>query len=125
MRYQVEDAVAVLSRTPAVLDAWLRGLPDRWWYTDEGGETWSAFDVVGHLIHGEQILQKLRGWELCEAELARRGRHHSFGIVTLGQLLASWVAHDLEHLAQIARVQAKQYAREVGSWRQYLPILSK
>ena len=40
--------------TPATLDAMLRGLPDGWIQAHEGGETWSPFDVIGHLIHGEQ-----------------------------------------------------------------------
>lgn len=50
----MEEAVAILSRTPATLDALLRGLPDGWIAAHEGGETWSPFDVVGHLIHGER-----------------------------------------------------------------------
>jgi hypothetical protein len=50
----VEEAAAVLARTPAALDALLRGLPDDWIGANEGGETWSPFDVVGHLIHGEK-----------------------------------------------------------------------
>ena len=41
----------------------------------------------------------------------------------MGELLATWVAHDLGHLAQVARVMAKQYADRVGPWREYLPIL--
>lgn len=48
------DAVAILARTPATLDALLRGLPDDWISSHEGGETWSPYDVVGHLIHGER-----------------------------------------------------------------------
>ena len=48
------EAIEILSRTPATLDALLRGLPEAWIGANEGGETWSAFDVVGHLIHGEQ-----------------------------------------------------------------------
>ena len=50
----LEEATAVLSRTPAVLDAMLRGLPDDWLRANEGDATWSPFDVVGHLIHGER-----------------------------------------------------------------------
>jgi len=46
--------IALLTRTPATLDALLRGLPDAWTRSNEGGATWSAFDIVGHLIHGEQ-----------------------------------------------------------------------
>ena len=45
---------AILARTPATLDAMLRGLPASWTHANEGGETWSPFDVIGHLIHGEE-----------------------------------------------------------------------
>jgi hypothetical protein len=46
-------------------------------------------------------------------------------VVTLRALLASWVVHDLGHLAQVARVMARQYGAEVGPWRNYLPILTR
>ena len=52
--FDMGEAVAILSRTPAALDAMLRGLPDGWIAAHEGGETWSPYDVVGHLIHGER-----------------------------------------------------------------------
>ena len=52
--FVTEEAVAILARTPASLDALLRGLPDGWIVAHEGGDTWSPFDVVGHLIHGER-----------------------------------------------------------------------
>jgi hypothetical protein len=52
--FVVDEATAVLTRTPATLDALLRGLPDGWIAAHEGGESWSPFDVVGHLIHGER-----------------------------------------------------------------------
>ena len=67
----------------------------------------------------------LAGWKLTEAELALTGDHPAFGSVTLRQLLATWVAHDLGHVAQIARVMAKQYREAVGPWRAYLPILDR
>jgi hypothetical protein len=51
--FAIDDAVAILSRTPATLDALLRGLPADWVAAHEGGSTWSPFDVIGHLIHGE------------------------------------------------------------------------
>jgi hypothetical protein len=53
MRFKLEEAIPVLERTPKVLDVWLRGLPSGWTSQNEGGETWSPYDVVGHLIHGE------------------------------------------------------------------------
>jgi hypothetical protein len=54
MAHNLEHTIALLSRTPAVLDTLLRDLPDVWTFRNEGGDTWSAFDVVGHLIHGER-----------------------------------------------------------------------
>ena len=56
---------------------------------------------------------------------ALEGEHPAFGPVSLRQLLATWVAHDLGHTAQIARVMAKQYRDAVGPWRQYLPIMDR
>jgi hypothetical protein len=56
-------------------------------------------------------------------ELARRGVHPEFGEVTLGELLATWVVHDLNHLGQILKAMAKQYTDAVGPWRVFLPII--
>jgi hypothetical protein len=70
-------------------------------------------------------LATLAGWQLTGTELALEGEHPEFGAVTLRQLLATWVVHDLGHLAQIARVMAKQYGDAVGPWRAYLPILTR
>ena len=171
--FVMDDAVAILARTPATLDALLRGLPAAWTVAHEGGQTWSPFDVVGHLIHGERTdwiprariirdhgearafdkfdrfaqfadsegrtlgslldefamlrrdsLRALESMALTEADLDRRGRHPELGIVTLRQLLATWVAHDLDHVVQISRVLARQYSDEVGPWRAYLRIIS-
>jgi hypothetical protein len=172
-RFVIEEGVAILARTPATLDALLRGLPDGWIAAHEGGETWSPFDVIGHLIHGERTdwmprvrmilergdtqafetfdrfaqfaasqgrtleslldelaalrkenLRELEALHLTEADLERRGQHPALGVVTLGQLLATWVAHDLDHVMQVARVLAKQYSDEVGPWRAYLRVIS-
>lgn len=49
----LDEAREVLTRTPRLLDGWLRGLPDAWVRAQEGPDTWSAYDVVGHLVHGE------------------------------------------------------------------------
>ena len=69
-------------------------------------------------------LKTLRSWNLTDAQLELRGEHPSLGPVTLRQLLAAWVVHDLGHIAQVARVLAKQYRAEVGPWIQYLPVLT-
>jgi hypothetical protein len=170
--FQFNEAVPVLRRTPAVLSALLRDLSGSWIGATEGPGTWSPFDVVGHLIHGERTdwiprvehilrhgdaipfpafdreamfaaskglsladlldtfarlraesLNRLAGLGLTDADLLRRGRHPELGEVTMGQHLATWVAHDLSHLGQVVRVMARQYAATVGPWRAYLPIL--
>ena len=172
MAFTVDDTVAVLERTPATLAAWLEGLPERWTRSNEGAETFSPYDVVGHLIHGEKTdwivrariilehgearpfdrydrfaqfresagqplgallaefarlrrenLEVLRGWNLGDSELERRGMHPLLGSVTLRQLLATWVAHDMTHLHQISRVLAHQYREEVGPWVSFLGVL--
>ncbi len=66
----------------------------------------------------------LRSWRLGPADLELPGTHPSLGRVTLRELLAAWVVHDLGHLAQIARVMAKQYADQVGPWVAFLPVLT-
>ena len=68
-------------------------------------------------------LAELAALGLRPDDLARRGIHGEFGEVTLGQLLATWVAHDLTHLAQIGEVLARNYRDEVGPWRAYMPAL--
>ena len=69
-------------------------------------------------------LERLASWRLGESELDLRATHPSLGSVTLRQLLATWVAHDLGHIAQVVRVMAKQYRDQVGPWVQYLPVLT-
>jgi rRNA maturation protein Nop10 len=174
MEFQLTHALEVLERTPATFRALLAGLPEAWTSSNEGPETFSAFDNVGHLIHGERTdwipragiilaqaadrrfepydrfaqyresqgksltelldefallrtenLATLRGWQLSETELSLEGEHPALGPVTLRQLLAAWVAHDLGHVAQTARVLAKQYREAVGPWRAYLPVLDR
>ena len=66
----------------------------------------------------------LESWKLTTAQLGLPGLHPTLGRVTLSQLLATWVVHDLGHIAQIARVMAKQYAPEVGPWVAFLPVLT-
>jgi hypothetical protein len=68
-------------------------------------------------------LAQLRAMDLQPDDLARRGRHPSFGAVTMSQLLATWAGHDLTHLHQLARVMAHQYRELVGPWSVYLGVL--
>lgn len=172
--FDVSECSATLARTPPALAALLDGLPAAAARAHEGPDTWSAYDVVGHLIHGERTdwiprvrrilehgetlafepfdrfaqqreraerplaelltifarertasLTALAALQLTRADLERRGRHPVFGAVTLRELLATWVVHDLGHVAQIARVLAKRHTQEVGPWRAYLPVLAE
>jgi DinB superfamily len=69
-------------------------------------------------------LRALSDLALDETALERPGLHPSLGAVTMRNLLATWVAHDLDHLMQISRAMARQYSDEVGPWRAYLRIIS-
>ena len=174
MQFRLEDAISILSRTPAAVDTLVRGLPEPWLHANEGPETWSPFDVVGHLVAGErtdwvprlrmilehgdqrafepfnrvamfeeskgksiaelldtfatlraQNLETVRALQLEPKDMTRPGKHPSLGSVTLEQLLATWVTHDMTHLAQISRVIAKQFTDEVGPWREYIGVLNR
>lgn len=174
MNFTINKSIEILERTPQVLTTLLLDLSLAWTSANEGGETWSAFDIVGHLIHGEKtdwiprakiilsnnknkafesydrfaqfeeskgkslkylldefnMLRKenidfLKSLNIKDEQLDEKGIHPAFGEVTLRQLLATWVAHDLNHIAQIARVMAKQYKEEVGPWVAYLKVLKE
>ena len=148
MKYNTDEAVAILKRTPAALRVLLEGLNDEWIMNNEGPETFSPFDVLGHLIHGEKTdwaartkvilesgntktfvpwdrfaqyeeskgktlndllnefekvrnenMQWIASLNLTEADLDKTGVHPSLGEVTLRNLLATWVVHDLTHIA--------------------------
>jgi hypothetical protein len=70
-----------------------------------------------------QNIGTLRSWRLTEAHLALQGEHPELGAVTMRQLLACWVAHDLGHIVQVARVMAKQYREAIGPWTAYLSVM--
>jgi hypothetical protein len=70
-------------------------------------------------------LKTLAGWNLSDHQLELTGAHPELGPVTLRELLAAWVVHDLGHIGQIVRVMAKQYDQEVGPWKAYLPVLTR
>src|SRR3954447_1901348 len=70
-------------------------------------------------------LERLMSLELTPNDLRRRGLHPELGPVNLGELLATWVVHDLNHIGQIARVMSRQYQGSVGPWVEYLPILTR
>jgi uncharacterized damage-inducible protein DinB len=172
MKYELNRSLEILGRTPGMLNAWLTGISDKWAMANEGADTWSAYDVVGHLIvceetnfmtriniifsdAGEKIftpidltvqfsrnegktmndllaefesarkknIAQLAGLNISEHDFLRTGLHPTMGEIKLGELLSTWVAHDLIHTAQIARVMAKQYKDEVGPFIQYLRVM--
>ena len=172
MKFQIEKAVEILSQTPVAVKSLLGNLSDDWIENSPDSENWSAFDIVGHLIHGEETdwipraeiilaqgknrnfepfdrfaqfeiskgktlnelietfaaaraknLAVLREMSLTEEKLKLKGIHPELGEVTLEQLLATWVVHDLNHIKQIVTVLARKYAENVGAWKQYLSIL--
>lgn len=99
---------------------------DRFGFQKEGGKPVAALLDEFARLRRENLVA-LRALELTPEDLARRGRHPdtSFPPVTLGQLLATWVVHDLSHLAQVARVMGKRCAGDVGPWAAYLPMLTR
>lgn len=172
MRYSITKSIEILERTPAVLTALLSGIDEDWVMNNEGPETFSPYDVIGHLIHGEktdwtaraklilefgnskpfvpwdrfaqfeeskgktlqqlleeftvirkQNIQWFKSLHLSEADLDKTGVHPVLGEVTLRNLLATWVVHDLTHIAQVTRVMAKQYKEEMGPWPEFFRIL--
>jgi hypothetical protein len=172
MEFDLDQSLDVLRRTPGALREMLLGLAEPWARGTEGPETFSPFDVLGHLIDGEETdwvprarlilargdarfepydrfrhkarnagrslaslldefgrlraanLDLVRSWRLGPAALDLWGQHPTFGRVTLRQLLAAWVVHDLGHVAQAARVMAKQYKDAVGPWVPFMPVLT-
>lgn len=171
-KFRLDEATAILRNTPDQLRTWLSHLPSVWIESNVGPETFSPFDVVGHLIHGEKVdwiprlriilehgtdkpfepfdrfamydaskgkalpvlldefaelreknLSELMLLNLSAGDLERQGIHPELGRVSVSQLIATWVVHDLNHIGQIARTMAFRYRDEVGPWRKYLSIL--
>jgi hypothetical protein len=90
------------------------------------GETKPVDDLVDEFRElRDKNLQALLDYNLTEEMLNMQGIHPAFGNVTLKQLLSTWVAHDLGHIAQMTRVMAKQYKEEAGPWIEYLTVLKR
>ena len=79
---------------------------------------------VFELLRNENV-KKLQSLNISEENLNLIGIHPDLGQVTLRNLLATWVTHDLGHIAQISRVMAKQYKDETGPWLAYINILKR
>ncbi|MHC4993084.1 MAG: DinB family protein [Planctomycetota bacterium] len=172
--FRLDEAIDRLTRTPGVLRDTLEHAPDEWTRADYGPRTFSAFDVVAHLIHGEltdwlprarhilehgpdvpfepfdiaghaevsrgktmaqlldefqtlraENIEALQSLHLTEEQLALPGTHPALGPVTMQQLLATWVVHDLHHIAQIQKALAFHYRDEMGPWIKYQTIMRR
>ena len=172
MKFELDKAVEILRQTPYSLSRMLEDLSPDWVKGDDDRDNWSPYDVIGHLIHGEETdwipraevilaqgddnrftpfdrlaqfessrgrslqdlltelahlrnanLERLVGWQLTPDQLDLKGIHPEFGEVTLRQLLATWVVHDLNHIRQIVTYLSRNYHDEVGPWKAYLSIL--
>ena len=173
MNFDLNQSIVILHKTPLVVSSLLQGLSNEWLFNNEGKDTWSPYDIIGHLIEGEKTdwiprmriilsnnddkrfvpfdrfaqlnndksesievllkefgsLRKANLRELAKAnpdekKLNKKGIHPEFGEVTLRQLLAAWVAHDLNHICQISRVLANQYKDEMGPWTKYISVVN-
>ncbi len=174
MTFELGQSMDIIRRTPDVLKAMLSAISEEWSHGRDGEDSWTPYDVLGHLIHGEktdwiprmeiiqsqgtnkafepfdrfaqfedskgksmqdlltefralrmQNLDRLQGASFTSEDFLLTGNHPEFGKVTLANLLAAWVVHDLSHIAQIARVMARQYREAVGPWVDYMPILGQ
>ncbi|RPI15293.1 MAG: DinB family protein [Ignavibacteriae bacterium] len=172
MKFNLTYTIQILNNTPQVIRNLLSDLPDELVHSNEGGDSWSPYDIVGHLVHGERTdwfprteiilsnkenkkfipydrfaqfeeskgksledllnefselrienIHKLKNMDIDEEKLNMEGIHPEFGNVTLRELLSTWAAHDLTHIAQISRVLAKQYKEEIGPWIKYFDKL--
>ena len=173
MEFKLEQALEILERTPTVIALFLKNIDSNWVNSNEGNDSWSPYDIVGHYIHGEKTdwiprmniilhdddkhfipfdrfaqfndsegktiselldefkklreknIQSLKAAALTENHLSQKGIHPQFGEVSLRELLAAWVVHDLAHINQVARVMAKQYKEAIGPWKAYMNIVNR
>jgi DinB superfamily len=172
--FDLASAREVLSRTPSTLRALIGEISPGWTEASTPDGSWRAFDILGHLIQGEdedwiprtriimehgesepfvsfdrtglqrvtegkdlaqllddfadlraRNLRALDEMRLDEGMLDRKGTHPELGSVTLRQMLATWTAHDLSHVGQVADSMARRYRDDVGPWRRFLPVLDR
>lgn len=97
---------------------------DRWAQFEQSGSSTLAqlLDEFGRLR--AESLDTLQGWRLTDEQLELVGMHPELGAASLGQLIATWAAHDLNHIRQIATAMARRYDHAVGPWKPYLGVLN-
>lgn len=173
MKFSLNKSLEILENTPFVLSALLNNLSEEWTSTNEGSNTWTAKEVVAHLIVCEETdwlprakiilsnhqdktftpidmvahfeiaknkplkdlisdfkrlrengTNEIKAFSLQETDLKKAAIHPKLGEVNLQQLIATWVTHDLTHIAQISRIMAKQNKENVGAFVTFLNILN-
>lgn len=172
MKFSLDKHLEILENTPNVFFALLQNLNDEWTNRNEGENTWTAKEVVAHLIvceetdwlprikiilnspeivfspidmqahfamaqqyslgellfqftaHRKKGIEELKEMNLQENDFLKTGTHPVAGKIMLQELIATWTTHDLTHIAQIARVMAKQNQTSVGNFKQFLKILN-
>jgi len=120
MEYDLEHTILLLSRTPATLNAWLRDLPEEWTLRNEGEGSWSAFDIVGHLIHGDRTDWMPRARIILECgevkpfePFDRMGQVRESEGKSLSQLLDEFTRLRSEKIAELRglRLQPQDFGR--------------
>lgn len=173
MKFSLNKSLEILEGTPDILSAMLNSLSEEWILENEGENTWSAKEILAHLIICEKTnwlirakiilsdspdrtlvpidmmghfelsknsllhdllrefkqlregnIKELKNLHLGENDFKKTATHPKLGEVNLQQLLATWVTHDLNHIAQISRVIAKQNKENVGPFIAFLKILN-
>jgi len=121
MAHDLEQTLALIERTPAVLNALLRDLPDGWTMRNEGEKSWSAYDIVGHLIHGEKTDWIPRAKRLLESgeskpfdKFDRFAQERESKGKSLAQLLDEFARLRAESIRQLRelKLQSKDLARK-------------
>jgi uncharacterized damage-inducible protein DinB len=172
MEFSLQQSLEILERTPTILFSTLENLSEKWINSNEGENSWTAKEVVAHLIICERTnwmvrikiilssdpqqkivpidmsahfdlsknnlmhdllkqfvlernksIKELKKLNLVDEDFKKHAIHPTLGQIYLDQLIATWVTHDLSHIAQIARILAKQNAKNVGAFSTFLKIL--
>jgi len=172
MKFSLNKSLEIIENTPLVVSALLNNISDQWTISNEGKNTWTAKEVVAHLIVCEQTdwlprakiilsdnqdktfapidmlahfdlaknnsmkdlikefkrlretgINEIKGLNLQKTDLNKTAIHPKVGELNLQQLIAAWAIHDLTHIAQIARIMAKQNKENVGVFATFLTIL--
>jgi hypothetical protein len=110
MHHDLQDSIAVLTHTPGALDALLRGLPDTWTRHNEGGDSWTVHDILGHLIHGERT-----DWIPRAKRILQSGESVTFDSFDMSGHLREVQGKSLGHLLDEFDRLRSENLRELGA----------